>query len=277
METILVRYSEIALKSTHVRKRFESILERNMRAMLSNDSVSARVIRSHDRLFVETDDSEAAVRSLRKVFGIASMSVAVTCAPDLEAISSTVASISKGILYDGYTFAVEARRSGKSHPFTSLDIKKVVGDAVLRANEKKGVKVDLSKPWETFYIEVRQRKAYIFTSYIRCHAGLPVGSQGKVLARVYDDRGLVSAWLMMKRGCRLEVEGDYNIDLLRKYDPLLESDGSRSGSVLGYVVGSRMRNVTASDGTVNGLPVFFPTIGLADSTIDSMIDTIAAE
>ena len=277
METILVRYSEIALKSTRVRKRFESILERNMRSMLANDSVSARVIRSYDRLFVETDDSEAAVRSLRKVFGIASMSVAVTCAPDLETISSTVASISKEILFDGYTFAVDARRSSKSHPFTSLDIKRAVGDAVLRANEKKGVKVDLSNPWETFYIEVRQRKAYLFTSYIRCHAGLPVGSQGRVLARVYDDRGLVSAWLMMKRGCRLEIEGDYNIDLLRKYDPLLGTDGSRSDNVLGYVVGSNLRNVSVSDGTVNGLPVFFPTIGLADSTIDTMIDRIMAE
>ncbi len=277
MVTILVRYCEIALKSTHVRKRFETILERNMRAMLAHDFVSARVLRSYDRFFVETDDTEAAVSSLRKVFGIASMSVAVTCPPDLESISRTVSSISKEVLYYGDTFAVDARRSGKDFPFTSLDIKKAVGEAVLKANEKKGVKVDLKRPWKTFYIEVRRKKAYIFTSYIRCHAGLPVGSQGKVVAYVEDERGLISAWLMMKRGCRVEVEGDYNIDLLRKYDPFLKVFEAPSEDVLGYVTGSGIRGISSSDGSKDGLPVYFPTVGLTDSAIDDMVRQMAAE
>jgi thiamine biosynthesis protein ThiI len=277
METILVRYSEIALKSTPVRKRFEMALERNMKAMLASDNVGGRVIRSHDRLFVETDDAESAVGSLRKVFGIASMSVAVTCPPDMESIISTVSSISKDVLFFRDTFAIDARRSGKTQPFTSLDLKRKAGEAVLKANSAKDVKVDLDHPSKTIFIEARQRKAYIFTSYIRCHAGFPIGTQGKVFAKVDDDRGLISAWLMMKRGCKVTVGGNYNIDLLRKYDPDLEVSDRFDDSFLGYVVGARLRNVSPSDGSMLGMPVFYPSIGLTDSAVDSMIRQIAAE
>ena len=90
METILVRYCEIGLKSDPVRRRFEGILKRNMIDMLANDSVEAIVTRAKARLYVETEDIQSAVRSLKKVFGIDSLSVASICEADMESIKQLV-------------------------------------------------------------------------------------------------------------------------------------------------------------------------------------------
>lgn len=203
METILVRYCEIGLKSDPVRRRFEGILKRNMIDMLANDSVEAIVTRANARFYVETEDIQSAIRSLKKVFGIASLSVANICEADMESIKQLVTQVSRDNLQIGDSFAIDARRDGRNYSFTSMDLEKEIGAAVLEANSDRGVKVNLSNPDRTIFIEVRSNKAYVFTSYIRCHAGLPLGSQGKVVAYVNDNRGLVSAWLMMKRGCKV--------------------------------------------------------------------------
>ena len=278
MEIILVRYCEIGLKSDPVRRRFEGILKRNMIERLANDSVEAIVTRANARLYVETDNVEGAVRSLKKVFGIASLSVASICDADMESIKHLVTFVSRENLHHGETFAIDARRDGGNYSFTSMDIEKEVGAAVLEANADKGVKVNLSNPNRTIFIEVRANKAYIFTSYIRCHAGLPLGSQGKVLAYVNDDRGLVSAWLMMKRGCKVAVSGDYDTSLLKKYDPHLktfDSDGTVPDKVLGFVSGNRLEQLEKIDN--KGLPVFMPTIGMNDGTVNNLITQMRAD
>ncbi len=272
METILVRYCEIGLKSDPVRRRFEGILKRNMIDMLANDSVEAIVTRANARLYVETEDIQNAIRSLKKVFGIASLSVANICEADMESIKRLVTQVSRDNLQIGDSFAIDARRDGRNYSFTSMDLEKEIGAAVLEANSDRGVKVNLSSPDRTIFIEVRSNKAYIFTSYIRCHAGLPLGSQGKVVAYVNDNRGLVSAWLMMKRGCKVSVCGDYDVSLLKKYDPHLKTFNSEGGvpdKTLGFVSGNRLEQLGDIDN--GGLPVFMPTIGMNDGTINRLI------
>lgn len=106
-----------------------------------------------------------------------------------------------------------------THAYTRMELERDVGSAVMEANADKGIRVNLTDPDKTIFIEVRNNQAYIFSEYIRCHAGPPVGSQGRVVADVSDDRSVVSAWLMMKRGCRVIVRGDYGLDLLSPYDP----------------------------------------------------------
>ncbi len=275
MEVILVRYCEIGLKSDPVRRRFESILKRNMVDMLANDSIEAIVSRSNARLYVETNDVNGAVSSLRKVFGIASLSVATICDTDIDSIRDKVTEMSKEDLQHGDSFAIDARRDGGNYGYTSMELEKVVGAAVLETNSDKGIKVNLSKPDKTIFIEVRSNKAYIFTSYIRCYAGLPLGSQGKVFAYVNDDRGVVSAWLMMKRGCKVAVSSDYGFSLLSKFDPHLKKfDPAESvpDKVLGFVSGNRLEQLDGIDN--KGLPVFMPTIGMNDGTINSIVSQI---
>ncbi|MBR6038268.1 MAG: hypothetical protein IKP53_06020 [Candidatus Methanomethylophilaceae archaeon] len=275
METILIRYSEIGLKSDPVRRRFEGILKRNIIDMLARDSVEAVVSIANSRLYVETRDIPAAVESLRRVFGISSLSVATICDATMDSIKRTASRISEGLLSPGDTFAVEARRDGDTYGFTSMDLKREAGAAILEANSAKGVRVDLTNPDKTVFIEVRSNKAYVFTSYIECHAGLPLGSQGHVLAYVDDDRGLVSAWLMMKRGCRVTVCGDFGLRLLNRYDPHLRTLGKDEevpGNILGFVRGCKIDQLLGIG--ESRLPVFMPTIGMSDGTIAALLNQI---
>ncbi len=272
VETILVRYSEIGLKSDPVRRRFEGMLKRNIMDMLAKDSVEAVVSIANSRLYVETDDVQAAIASLKRVFGISSVSVATKCAASLEEIKRTASWISQELLLQGDTFAVDARRDSDVYPFTSLDIKREVGSAVLEANSSKGIRVDLTDPDKTVFVEVRSNRAYIFTSYIACHAGLPLGSQGHVLAYVDDRRSLVSAWLMMKRGCKVTVCGDYGIPILERYDPHLRTLGEGDevpDRILGLVRGCSLDQLEAIG--ESRLPVFVPTIGMNDAAIDGIL------
>ena len=275
----MVRYCEIGLKSTPVRRRFEAILKENMLTMLASDGVETLITYADARYFIETDDIEGCVNSVKKVFGIASLSVAEECSSDMDDICRTAADYSVGRISKGQSFAVKARREG-THPYTSMDVGREAGSAIFLRNEDLGVKVDLTEPDKIFYIEVRNNKAYIFDSYIDCPGGLPLGSQGRVSADVHDKRGMVSAWMMMKRGCRTMVHGDYGLDLLKGYDPALRSltdDEIADGSVkeiLGMVMGTSLEGLDSVDVSKFDVPVYFPTIGMTDDDVDELYGRI---
>ena len=281
MSLLLVRYCEIGLKSTPVRRRFENILKDNMLTMLAADGVEAIITYADARYFIETDDIQRCADSVKKVFGIASLSVAEECSSDMEDICASAANYSVGRISEGQSFAVKARREG-SHPYTSMDVGREAGSAIFLRNEQLGVKVDLTNPEKVFYIEVRNNKAYIFDSYITCPGGLPLGSQGRVFADISDERGMVSAWMMMKRGCRTMVRGDCGIDILRSYDPTLRSvtdEEIASGSVkeiLGMVMGTSLEGLDSVDVSKYDVPVYFPTIGMTDDEVKNLRGQIAS-
>ena len=158
---------------------------------------------------------------------------------------------------DGKTFAVRARREG-GQKYTSMDIARQVGDAIWDANLDKHPKVNLS---------------------IYAHAGLPLGTQGRVVAYVDDDRGLLSAWLMMKRGCRVYVVGDYGLGVLRQYDPRLKviDPGFRVERNLGYVFGYGLEEAAGFDPASRDRPAFFPTVGMTDAEVAERVAAIRKE
>lgn len=272
VKTILVRYCEVGLKSTPVRRRFENILKDNMLSMLSEDGVEALVKYEDARYFIDTDDIEKCIASVKKVFGLSSLSVTEQCTSDMRDICRTAAEYSRCRISEGQSFAVKARREG-THPYTSMDVGREVGSAIFIENEKKNVKVDLTNPDKVFYIEVRNNRAYIFDEYIACPGGLPLGSQGRVTAYVNDKRGLVSAWMMMKRGCRVSVKGDYGVDVLRKYDPSIGVSGDPRNPI-GAVLGTSAEGLEGVDVSSYDVPVYFPTIGMDDSEVDSLYRSI---
>ena len=63
----------------------------------------------------------------------------------MESIKATAVSYSKEVLADDSTSKYKSRRSG-SHPFTSMEVAVIVGEAVLNANQERGVKVDIHYP-----------------------------------------------------------------------------------------------------------------------------------
>ena len=277
MPTILVRYSEIGLKSKPVRKRFEMQLKDNMMTMLMKDSIEALIESDGSRLYAEANDIDGAIRSLKRVFGISSLSVTERCGSDMNEICEAAAEYSVPRIRKGQSFAVRARREG-THPYNSMELSKEAGSVIFRANE--GLKVNLTDPDVIFYIEVRNNRTFIFDSYIRAHAGLPLGSQGKVAAYVNDDRGLLSAWLMMKRGCRAVVHGDHGLDVLRAFDPdlkVMEGTECYNREISGVVLGTSIDGLNDVNVSEYAVPVYFPTIGMSDSEVSSMLDIIRSE
>ena len=124
---------------------------------------------------------------------------------DLASITRTVVDVATEIMEPETAFALVARRIG-SQPYTSKELKVVVGDAVLRALSGKGVRVDLTNPDTTIYIEARGRTAYIYHRVVRGVAGLPFGSQGRVVSLFSGGiDSPVAAWLMMRRGCAVRL------------------------------------------------------------------------
>ncbi|AKB50240.1 tRNA S(4)U 4-thiouridine synthase (former ThiI) [Methanosarcina barkeri str. Wiesmoor] len=199
---IIVRYGELALKSTGVRNWYEKILMKNIAAMLeSRDIPYFQIRREWGRIFIETMDFRAA-EAAADVFGIVSTSPALTTEPTLESTASVCATLAKDLVLEGESFAVRARRSG-NHPFSSVDIGRTCGDAVWSALEKKGKhpRVDLSSPDKEVFVEMRQNLAYVYLETFKGVGGLPLGTQGSMV--VLMSGGLdspVAAWLMMKRG-----------------------------------------------------------------------------
>ncbi len=274
MSVILARYAEIGLKSAPVRRRFENQLRENAVNMLMEDGVEAIVEKQGARLYVEAEDPERAVATLRRVFGIASVSVTETTSSKMEDICALAASYSLPRLSQGQSFAVRARREG-SQGYTSMDVGREAGSAIFIANEDKGVKVDLTDPDVVFNVEVRDNRAFVFGDVVRCHGGFPVGSQGKVLARIDDDRGIVSAWLMMKRGCRVIASGSADWSCLRAYDPMIR-EGTEHRQALGLVMGTALSDLDSVDVSQYDLPVYFPTIGMTDAEVAELAETIRA-
>lgn len=279
MQTILVRYSEIGLKSRPVRKRFETQLKDNIMKMLAADGIEALVTSDTSRLYVSAEDTGKAVRSVRRVFGVASLSVAEICGSPMKEICEAAAKYSVTRIKKGQSFAVRARREG-DHPYNSMELGREAGSAIFLANE--GINVNLTDPDVTFYIEVRNNKAFIFGSYIKAHAGFPLGSQGKVIAEVNDERGLLSAWLMMKRGCRAIVHGNYDLSMLRAFDPSLKIVGNDEKGrclkdVLGNVLGTPLEGSVRIDMSEYDVPVYFPTVGMSDSEVSEMLKDLRSE
>jgi thiamine biosynthesis protein ThiI len=98
------------------------------------------------------------------------------------------------------TFRVRARRSDKSFPHISPEIERQVGEAIVMGT---GARPDLSKDAEVeIGVEVHPGRALIFGETIPGPGGLPLGSQGRVVALLSSGiDSPVAAWLMMKRGC----------------------------------------------------------------------------
>jgi thiamine biosynthesis protein ThiI len=160
------------------------------------------VRREYGRLFLYTNDVRRAIEILKRIFGIVSVSEVTEIEAEIPEISRVVCDYARKLIAPGRTFAICSRRTGL-HKFTSQDIARAVGGAVLSAMEGKHVSVDLSNPDVKIYIEVRGRKAYVFSDKVPGPGGLPLGTQGKAVGLVIDRYSIIAIWLIMRRGCNV--------------------------------------------------------------------------
>lgn len=204
-DVVLVRHGEIGVKSEQVRRKMESRLAKNLRAMLDGRDLDGEIEQQRNRLFVHTDDPEGVTAAAADTFGITSASPAVTVEPTLEAISDALAAATQAH-YDGGPFAVDARRAGRTdqHPFSSEDIESDGGAVVWETIESMGKSpsVDLDDPAFELFVECRPEEAYVFLERRDGPGGLPLGTQRPVVALVSGGiDSPVAAWELMRRGC----------------------------------------------------------------------------
>jgi thiamine biosynthesis protein ThiI len=200
METILIRYGEIALKGGN-RRFFVQRLENNIRDCLRAHGLEGKVKSVWGRIYVETSDVDEALEHLPRVFGIVSLSPVESVAADMDVITETALDVAREIgLSRDQSFRVQARRADKSFPVTSPEIGRIVGQRIVDTLSQN---VDLSDEADiTIGIEIRPEGAQVFAETIPGPGGLPLGSSGRAIALISGGiDSPVAAWMMMKRGC----------------------------------------------------------------------------
>ena len=160
MGSILLRYGELALKGRN-RIKFVRRLRRNVRACLKAHDIPGEVNSVGQRIYVNTNQPEKAVEPLSRVFGLVSLSVVTKVAQDIDAIvAECVRQAGKAGVGPGVSFRVRARRADKTFPYTTPEIDRLAGEAILG---KVGGKVDLSKQADvTLGVEVAREAALVY-------------------------------------------------------------------------------------------------------------------
>lgn len=203
----IVRCGEVALKGMN-RPYFERVLlERLKNALKCYEDVEAKW--NTGLMFVRVDASIPRMEVVKKcsgVFGVATVSPAVSAPKEINAIGTAAANFMQRLIEeeDIKTFKIRAKRADKTFPLESPEIAKQVGGMVLKAC--KVLKVDVHSPDVELYVDVRHDAAYIFRDKIKGFGGLPLGTNGKGL--ILMSGGIdspVAAFMMAKRGMQIEA------------------------------------------------------------------------
>jgi thiamine biosynthesis protein ThiI len=192
----------LALKGRN-RPFFLRRLRRNARAALRTHGIEGEVYSVRRRVYVETDRVDEAIEPLSRVFGLVSLSSVISVPRDMDAIAAEcVRQAHKAGVGPTVSFRVQARRADKTFPHTSPEINRLAGEAIIA--ELNG-RVDLSKTTDvTIGVEVAHEEALVYGNVIRAPGGLPLGTEGRVIALMSGGiDSPVAAWMMMKRGCQV--------------------------------------------------------------------------
>lgn len=285
---LLVRFAEIALKSRFVRRQLRDRLVGNIQDVFAAEGVECVTEADEARIYVHTDDVARARDILTRVFGVVSVSPARETTANLEAVRDLVLQEAANLLAPGRSFALRTRRAG-SHPFTSMDLARDCGRAILDAHP--ACRVDLDNPDVEMHVEVRQNRAFVFHERWSGPGGLPLGSQGRALAFVDSEAGMVAAWMGMKRGCRVTVAapgdgGHPDVLPLRRWDVRLKAldaasldrleDRVRLARADALFLGTRWADFDRGRRPSVSVPIFEPVIGLSEIDIADLGKRIRA-
>jgi len=207
IDGILVHYGEIALKGKN-RSFFEEKLVDNLRSSLEGLSFE-KVKRSHGRIFVELSGVPASDipnyrERMDRVFGIANYSFVRICSRDIQSMKRTAREMVEVEEFE--SFKIEARRADKGFHLNSVEINEKVGAEVQNRLDERGApkEVDLENPDLTLFIELTNKKVFLYKEKFDGPGGMPVSTAGKVVGLI--SAGIdspVAAWQIMKRGAEV--------------------------------------------------------------------------
>ncbi len=214
-ELILVRYGEIALKGKETRKRFENILVSNIKIALNQKNIINKISKEWGRIYIYTNKIKEAINVLKKIFGIISISPSIETISDINSISHKAVNISKENLDEKKSFALRITRTGEQK-FKSQDAAVKIGNDIVNATK---ASVDLTNPDFELFIEIRNDKAFLFIEKIKGFGGMPIGSQGNILAFIDTPYAILASWYLMHRGCKpifLSIN-EFHKDVLERF------------------------------------------------------------
>jgi tRNA uracil 4-sulfurtransferase len=196
---VLLKFGELALKGRN-RPRFVGALERNLRRMTAD--LGPIEVRHRGGVFIVTGDmpQDDLVERCLRLPGASVVQPALRCERDATVAADAAVDLLGGL--PGRTFAVRATRRDKRFPLRSIELARLLGDAV---RVRLGLDVDLSNPDLELFVEVDHKELLVSVERLRGAGGLPVGTSGRAL--VLLSGGLdspVAAYRMMKRGLRCD-------------------------------------------------------------------------
>lgn len=205
--TFIVRCGEVALKGQN-KPFFERLLVERLRKSLYKFQ-ALEIKRNEGLIFIKAPREYApnsVASEISRVFGVASVSHAVSTESELEAIGLAAVVYMNNLLETKavQSFKVEAKRANKDFPMESPDIARFVGGKVLAGC--KMLKVDVHNPDCRLFVDVRRDHTYIYVDKIVGFGGLPLGTNGKGL--ILLSGGIdspVAAFMMAKRGMMIEA------------------------------------------------------------------------
>lgn len=199
---ILIKFGEIFLKGEN-KEKFEKALFDDISQKISKFGIFN--IKKMGSVFaVSGENIEKILDVIKKIFGIASFSVAYKTDKNIDEIKKAAEEeISEKIQTKNIkSFKIEAKRSDKSFYLNSLEICTEVGAFI---SEKFNLKVDVHNPDLIIKIEIRNC-AYVYSEKIEGMGGLPVGTSG--LGTVMISGGIdspVATFMMAKRGLKINA------------------------------------------------------------------------
>lgn len=208
MDSILLRYHELAMKGQN-RHRLEDLLGRNIQKMIHKNLGVTRSVqwnRIRGRIILDTPWDLATRDTLSQVFGISSFSVMQKVRTEKTSILQAAFDAFAHFVHENgmpQTFRIKSRRSDKVFSETSLELDCWLGEAI--RDRYPEIKVDLENPDYTLGLEVRKEESFIWSEKYSGQAGLPVGTNGRVLCLMSGGiDSPVAAIQTLKRGSSVE-------------------------------------------------------------------------
>ncbi len=201
MKFIVRFFPEIIIKSRDVRQRHITILRRSLRTQLEKIDAAITVTGGWDSLEVTVPPAvreERVLQVLTHTPGI-DLVLRVQQHPlqDLAHLVS-LACAHYAAEVTGKRFVVRCKRVG-THAFTSMDLERRLGAALLQAAP--GARVDLDHPEVTVRVDVHHDEVMLIERRIPGLGGYPLGTQDAVLSLIsggFDST--VSSYQCIKRG-----------------------------------------------------------------------------
>jgi len=309
MASILVRFSELGLKSERVRSRFLNQLADDIQDSLIEAGIEHLMDVHRSRIFIETGNPEQASGVLKHIPGVYSFSLVETTSSQRDELMEALSAFGAGRIKEGMTYGLKVKRSG-NHPYSSQEIAVEGGGAVISHLDEGKVKVDLKDPDIWIEVEIRDSNAYIFDSRVKGMGGMPASSQGRTILYMPpfpDDEGSVemvervelSFTLMRRRGCKVipvcsREDGEAwaraleDSSLRMKKGPFLLEEGDLAPSLLSAASVLKVRGAifpvrSESLGPVpvlhsNGHPIaqFYPTASMERDEVRGWLRALLA-